>query len=286
MGSIILKVLQGALIGFGAVLPGVSGGVLCVLFGVYKPIMRLLAHPFKELKNSAKLLIPVLIGFAIGYVGIAKALETVLQTYESQALALFVGMTIGMMPSLLREAGEKGRSGKSWISMALVFALALGILSFARFGGLMIEINLFWNLFCGFCLALSIIVPGMSSSTLMLPLQASVTTAEGTSIITLYEHATGAIGNFRFDVLLPLGIGALLTVVLLSKLIDWLMNHHYSVMFHGIIGIVVAATIFTVPVAAFTSGIGSCLLHLVFVAVGAVITLALDRFNSSVEKPD
>ena len=77
MGSVILKVLQGALIGFGAVLPGVSGGVLCVLFGVYKPIMRLLAHPIKELKNSAKLLIPVLIGFAIGYVGIAKALEAV-----------------------------------------------------------------------------------------------------------------------------------------------------------------------------------------------------------------
>ena len=52
----IVKMIQGALIGAGGVLPGVSGGVLAVLFGVYKPLMRLLAHPIKELKNSAKLL--------------------------------------------------------------------------------------------------------------------------------------------------------------------------------------------------------------------------------------
>jgi len=288
MGNLILRILEGVLIGFGAVLPGVSGGVLCVLFGVYKPIMRLLAHPLKELKNSAKLLIPVLIGFAVGYVGIAKALEVVLETYESQALALFVGMTIGMMPSLLREAAEKGRNRSSWISMGVVFVLALALLTAVRVGNMMIVPNFFWNMFCGFCLALSIIVPGMSSSTLMLPLQMQVPATESMpeGIMTLYQHATGAIGNFNMDVLIPMVIGAALTVVLLTKLIDWLMEHRYSVMFHGIIGIVIAATIFTIPVAAFTQSVSSCLIHLVFVVIGAVITLLLDRMNRSVEKPE
>jgi len=75
-------------------------------------------------------------------------------------------------------------------------------------------------------------------------------------------------------------------VVLLTKLIDWLMEHRYSVMFHGIIGIVIAATIFTIPVAAFTQSVSSCLIHLVFVVIGAVITLLLDRMNRSVEKPE
>ena len=70
----IVKMIQGALIGAGAVLPGVSGGVLAVLFGLYKPLMRFLAHPIKNLKSSLQELWPILLGYVIGYVGIAKVL--------------------------------------------------------------------------------------------------------------------------------------------------------------------------------------------------------------------
>lgn len=281
--SWLVKVIQGALIGAGAVLPGVSGGVLAVLFGVYKPLMKLLAHPMKEWKNSLMQLWPILVGVVVGYIGIAKLLAEVLVRYETQALALFVGMTIGIMPSLFREAGEKGRDQKSWLSMVIVFAVALTVLIVCRVMQVSIVPNFFWNMYGGFSLVLSMIAPGMSASVLMLPLMA--TNAAGETF-TLYEHITGAIGNLDFGVLLPIGVGAVLTLVLLTKAIDWLLNTHYSVTFHGIIGIVIAATIFTVPVAAFTAGVGSCLLHLLFVVLGAIATLALDKFNQKVEKPE
>ena len=283
LGQMLVRVLQGILIGAGAVLPGVSGGVLAVLFGVYKPLMRFFAHPFKEWKNCLMQLWPILVGVVIGYIGIAKLLAEVLVRYESQALALFVGMTIGIMPSLFREAGEKGRDRNSWISMAVVFALALTLLIVCRVMQITIVPNFLWNMFGGFALVLSMIAPGMSSSVLLLPLMAK--NAAGDTF-TFYEHITGAIGNLDFAVLLPIGIGALLTLVLLTKAINWLLDNHYAVTFHGIIGIVIAATIFTVPVAAFTAGVGSCLIHLVFVVIGAMITLALDKFNQSVEKPE
>ena len=281
--NLVFKMIQGALIGAGGVLPGVSGGVLAVLFGVYKPLMKFLAHPLKEWKNCLMQLWPIFVGVVIGYIGIAKLLAEVLVRYESQALALFVGMTIGIMPSLFREAGEKGRDGKNWLSMAVVFAVALTLLIVCRVMQITIVPNFFWNMFGGFALVLSIIAPGMSSSVLLLPLQA--TNAAGDTF-TFYEHITGAIGNLDFAVLLPIGVGAALTLVLLTKAIDWLLNAHYAVTFHGIIGIVIAATIFTVPVAAFTAGVGSCLIHIVFVVVGAVVTLALDKFNQTVEKPE
>ena len=67
--NIVVKIIQGALIGAGGVLPGVSGGVLAVLFGLYKPLMRFLAHPIKNLKSSIIELWPILLGYAIGYVG-------------------------------------------------------------------------------------------------------------------------------------------------------------------------------------------------------------------------
>ena len=281
--SILVKIIQGALIGAGGVLPGVSGGVLAVLFGVYKPLMKLLAHPIRELKNTIRELWPILVGFVIGYVGIAKVLEEVLKAYETQSLAVFVGMAIGIMPSLFREAGEKGRNKASWVSLAAVFVVAFAILGGARILELLIVPNFFWNAFGGACLALSIIAPGMSASVLMLPLQ--MTAADG-SVATFYEHITGAIGNLNVAVLGPVAVGALLTFVLLTRAVDWMMNNRYNVMFHGIIGLVIAATIFTIPFAAFSASVSSCLIHILFVVLGCVATLLLDQFNSKVEKPD
>ena len=281
--SYLIKIIQGALIGAGGVLPGVSGGVLAVLFGLYKPLMKFLAHPLKNLKSSLLELWPILLGFAIGYVGIAKLLEEVLKAYETQALAVFVGMTIGIMPSLFREAGEKGRNKNSWISMAVVFVAAFVILGGARILQLTIVPNFGWNMFGGACLTLSIIAPGMSGSVLMLPLQ--MTASDGT-MSTFYEHITGAIGNMNFAVLLPVVAGAVLAFVLLTRAIDWMMNNHYSVMFHGIIGLVIAATIFTIPFAAFGAGVASCLIHVAFVIAGCIATLLLDKLNSKVEKPE
>lgn len=280
--NLFVKIIQGALIGAGAVLPGVSGGVLAVLFGVYKPLMRLLAHPAKEWKNSLVELWPILAGVVVGYIGIAKVLSEVLKMYETQALALFVGMTIGIMPSLFREAGEKGRDGKAWLSMGVVFALAMTVLIACRVMKVNIVPNFLWNMYGGFALVLSMIAPGMSASVLMMPLTA-VDPAGNT--FTLYEHITGAIGNLDFGVLAFIGLGAVLTLVLLTKAIDWLLNRHYAVTFHGIIGIVIAATIFTIPVPAFTQGVSSCLIHLLFVVIGCVATLLLDKFNQKVEKP-
>ena len=58
---LLFRVIQGALIGLGAVLPGISGGVLCVVFGIYKPIMELLSHPIKNFKTHVPKLLPVII---------------------------------------------------------------------------------------------------------------------------------------------------------------------------------------------------------------------------------
>lgn len=285
--NIVVKIIQGALIGAGGVLPGVSGGVLAVLFGVYKPLMRLLAHPIKELKNTIYELWPILVGFAIGYVGIAKMLSVVLANYQTQSLAVFVGMAIGIMPSLFREAGEKGRNKFSWISLACVFAVAFALLYICNSEQWKIPTNFGWNMFGGVCLALSIIAPGMSASVLMLPLK----TNDGG---VFYDHVTGAIGSLlnifkgsapQWGALAAVALGAVAAFILLTRAVDWMMNKHYSVMFHGIIGLVIAASIFTIPFEAFTASVPSCLLHVAFVVVGSICTLLLDKFNSKVEKP-
>lgn len=266
----LYKILQGTLIGIGAVLPGISGGVLCVIFGIYKPIMELLAHPFKNLKTHVIKLLPVIIGIGIGFLGIANLLAFFLEKYPAPSVCLFVGLIAGMLPSLWREAGEKGRSKYSYISMSLAMVIVFALLVSLKAFSVSILPNFGWYLFCGFCLALSVIAPGMSFSTLLMPLN-------------LYTPFVEGIGELNFGVLIPSGIGALITVICLANLVDSLFNRHYSVAFHAIVGIVISATIMIIPVESFFISPAQCVVNLVCLAVGVVSALLLDKFNSSVD---
>ncbi|MBQ7825464.1 MAG: DUF368 domain-containing protein, partial [Clostridia bacterium] len=232
----LFRILQGSLIGLGAVLPGISGGVLAVIFGVYQPIMEVLSDPMHAVKKHMKLLMPIGIGVVVGFLGIAKVLAFLLERYPDPSVCLFVGLIAGMLPSLYREAGERGRNKNSFIAMIAAFVFILALLVTLKVIQVNIVPNFAWYLFCGFCLALSVIAPGMSFSTLLMPLG-------------LYTPFIDGIGNIDFGVLIPGGVGALLTVILFSRAVASLMSSHYSVMFHGIIGIVVAATLVIVPFA-------------------------------------
>ena len=265
----IFRVLQGALIGLGAVLPGISGGVLSVIFGIYKPIMELLSNPFKNFKTHVPKLIPVIIGGVIGFLGVANILSFFLEKYPDPSVCVFIGLITGMLPSLFREAGEQGRSKGSYISMAVCMCVILTLLIGLQMTSIEVAPNFFWYLFCGFCLALSIIAPGMSFSTLLMPLG-------------LYTPFIDGIGHFDMGILIPGGIGALVTVICLAKAVNALFDNYYSIAFHGIIGIVIAATVMIIPFSGFTSP-GTALVNGVCIIIGILVALALDKFNSRVK---
>lgn len=262
----VMKVLQGSLIGLGAVLPGISGGVLCVIFGIYKTVMELLAEPFRNFKTHIPKLFPVFVGVAIGFLGIANILSILLDKYPGPSVCLFVGLIVGMLPSLYREAGEQGRSRASFIAMYVAMAVVFVLLVSLQIFSVEIIPNFIWYIFCGFCLALSVIAPGMSFSTLLMPLG-------------LYEPFVAGIGHMDFGILFPGCIGALATVILFSKAVNSLFAKHYAVAFHAIIGIVIAATIMIIPFKSFTISIQGFIINSVCIAVGIGAAFLLDRFN-------
>ena len=268
-GKLILQVFQGALIGLGAVLPGISGGVLSVIFGIYKPIMELLANPFGKFKSHVPKLIPYVIGAAIGFLGIANLLSYVLEKYPNPSVCLFIGLIAGMLPSLWREAGEKGRTKGSYISLLVALVFIFALLTGLENSSVEITPNFVWFVFCGFCLALSLIAPGMSFSTLLMPLG-------------LYTPFVDGIGHFSMSVLIPAGIGVLATLICLSKAINILFEKFYSLAFHAIIGIVIAATVIIIPFGSFTTSLRSGVTNVLCIAIGIVAALLLDDFNNKV----
>ena len=266
MVHFLIKILQGSLIGLGAVLPGISGGVLCVIFGIYKSIMELLSDPVRNFKTHVPKLLPVIIGCMIGFLGIANVLSFLLEKYPAPSVCLFIGLIGGMLPSLFKEAGEQGRSRASYIAMYLSMAAIFCLLVVLKILSVEITPNFIWYLFCGFCLALSIIAPGMSFSTLLMPLG-------------LYEPFVAGIGHLDFGILIPGGIGALATVIFFSRAVNALFTNYYSVAFHGIVGIVIAATIMIIPFTSFAVSVTGFIVNVLCLAVGIVVALWLDKFN-------
>ena len=260
-----LKTLQGTLIGVGAVLPGISGGVLCVVFGIYRAVMEFLAEPIRNFKSHLPRLLPFGIGLVIGFMGIANVLSVLLNAYPAPSVCAFVGLIAGMMPSLFREAGKEGRSAGSWVSLVVAMAIIFTLLIGLKLLSVDIAPNFLWYVFCGFCLALSVIAPGMSFSTLLMPLG-------------LYEPFVSGIGHMDFAVVIPGAIGCIATVILLAKAVNALFEHHYSLAFHAIVGIVIAATIMIVPFESFMAP-RSCLVNIACIVIGAIAALALDKFN-------
>lgn len=266
----LFRVVQGAFIGLGAVLPGISGGVLSVIFGIYKPIMELLSNPFKNFKTHVPPLIPVFIGGAVGFLGIANLLAFFLNKYPDSSVCLFIGLISGMLPSLFREAREEGVAKGSYVSLVVCMIVIFALLGGLNMASVEIEANFISYLFCGFCLALSVIAPGMSFSTLLMPLG-------------LYTPFVDGIGHLDFQVLIPGGIGALVTVICLAKAVNALFDHFYSLAFHGIIGIVIAATVMIIPFSSFTASVTGCIVNIICLVVGVIAALLLDKFNSRVE---
>lgn len=270
LSEIFLRIICGAIVGVGALLPGVSGGVLCVIFGVYTPIIETLSHPLQTIKKNMKLLLPVFFGIAVGFLGISKLLGFLLEAYPYPSICFFVGLIAGMLPSLYKEAGEKGRNKNSFVAMFVSALFVVSLIIGIKAVSFEIIPNIPWYLFCGFCMAISLIVPGMSFSTLLMPLG-------------LYTPLVDGIGTLNFEVLIPAGIGAVLTLLLLARAIEALMKHFYSIVFHAIIGVVVAATAVIIPFGSFLEGFVACIANCICIAVGAILAFLLENLNQKVK---
>ena len=270
--SILLRVAQGALIGLGAVLPGISGGVLCVVFGIYEPLMRLMSHPLRHWREGLRTLWPVMLGAALGFLGVARVLGFFLERYPDRSVCLFAGLIAGMLPTLLRQAGERGRGRGAWIALAVAAGGMLGLLAGLRALHIDMQEGVAAYVLCGFCVALSVVAPGMSFSALLMPLG-------------LYTPFVTGLGHMEMTVLGPAALGALAGMALLPGAVARLMETHYMIAMHALTGVVCAATVWMIPFEGFASGLDAFLGNLLCLVLGALCAMLLERFNRSVEIP-
>lgn len=263
-GRLLMLFCSGVLIGGGAILPGISGGVLCVAFGIYRPMMAFLAHPIASLRTQLPLFVPVGLGWAVGFFGFAGGIEWLFESYPLQATCLFLGLIAGTFPGLWHSAGKEGRTKGSFFALFLGFALLFGILTYAQYGlSMTLSPSLGAFLFCGILWGLSLIVPGMTSSSILMSLG-------------LYLPLTTGIAHFDPGVLLPMLAGITLVVALGARLINRLFDTHYALCYHAILGIVLASILVIVPLSYGT--VATLLLCLLWAVVGFGTAFLMERW--------
>jgi len=285
--SFLIRILQGAIVGGGGIVPGISGGVFCAIFGFYQPLMEVIAHPFKNFKKHWKLLLPVVIGVAVGFFTLAKAVTVLYEWNKGFATALFTGLIIGELPSLWKEAGEQGeRKRSSYISMAAAFVFFFAMLTVFSIletkTGLAITPNPLWYGVSGCLVGLGVVVPGMSGAApltfmgLYEPMTAAIEAVPAAAIAFLKGELSfgGMFEAMNFGAIIPLGLGLLIPFILVAKPINYLLGKKPSQMYHAIFGIVVGTTL---PILLFKMDFSKDLLpQLGFLVLGFLCAWLLD----------
>ena len=263
--SWVVRLVKGVLAGVGAITPGLSGGVLMVVFGIYEPLVRWLADIRKKFLPNLRFFLPVGIGGIIGVIAFSAVIDYAFDHFAAQFTWLFVGFIAGTVPSLLKVAGEQGRKNWHWL---LLGGCAVAIFVFIRWMETIHTVTMapsFWGwVLSGALTGFGLVVPGMSPSNFLL-------------YLGLYQPMANGIKNLDLGVILPLILGVVIVIFVFARLVSWLFRKHHTLMYHIIIGIVIGSTAAIIPTG--VKGVGVILACVLLFLAGASASYALSKLD-------
>ncbi|HFI0353209.1 TPA: DUF368 domain-containing protein [Streptococcus suis] len=232
MTAWISRIIKGMIIALGFILPGVSGGVLAAILGIYERLIGFLANIRKDFKENFLFFVPVGIGGILGIALFSFPVEFLLQHFQVPVLWAFAGAIVGTIPSLVKESTLKSqRDSLDWAWLIGTFIISgLFLYNLNSLVGTL-PANFVSFVLAGALIALGILVPGLSPSNLLLILGIYTPMLNGFKSLDL-------LGTF-----LPIAIGGALAMVAFSKAMDHALKAYHSRVYHFIIGIVLSSTL-------------------------------------------
>lgn len=234
----VLNFVKGILIGAGAILPGISSGVICVIFGVYEKLLDSVLNFFKNIKENFKLLFPIGLGAFCGVILFGNILKCLFYSYPLQTKFTFIGLILGSIPPLLKKACSKQKFRLSFL-IYLFLSLFIGILFVflerhlpARDSNN--EYSYLFLIFSGFLMSAGVIIPGVSNTLILM-------------LVGVYDAYLLSISNMYLPFLLPMGIGLIIGSFIFMKITKFLLDNFYAQTFFSIIGFTLGSVFVLYP---------------------------------------
>ena len=277
-----LDVLRGMVIGLANVIPGVSGGTMMVSMGIYDKLIWSINHLFKKFKECFRILLPYLVGMVAAIVLGSFALKAAFRNYPLPTNTLFIGLILGSLPFILKEMkGEKiGWQGVA--AFVILFAVVVGLKVIEKENVTAVTLNVgtvILMVLLGAICSAAMVIPGVSGSMILKTLgyyEPIVTDA----IPGLVKGITS--GNWssalqNLGILLPFGIGIVLGIFGIAKLIEILMKKWKGRTYCGILGMVAASPVVILMDKSIYEGFNwiICVVSVVTLAVGVLIAMKL-----------
>lgn len=234
----LLNMIKGMFVGGSMLIPGVSGGSMAIILGIYDELICAVSSFFKNKKDNLKLLSIFMVGAFIGIILFAKPLLYLTDTYTFPMMYFFVGAVTGSIPMIYKKAEIKG------VSIQSIVYIVLGI--FAVFLISLIPKELFEVdlnngiqdylilIITGIVVAVALVLPGISVSYMLL-------------VLGMYEETIRAVSEFYLPYLMPLGIGVLLGIILTTRILERAMTLHSRPTYLIILGFVIGSVIEVFP---------------------------------------
>lgn len=245
----IRMILKGVVIGVANIIPGVSGGTMAVSMGIYDKMIHAATHLFSEFKKSMQVLIPIVIGAAIGVVALARVIEMMFAQIPFQTNLLFIGLIVGGLPAMTKKVKGKGIKGGYIIAFLIFFGLVTGLALMGEQEGtaadlsfnLMNAVKLFG---VGVITSATMVIPGVSGSMILM-------------LMGYYNPVLSEVNRFIDNVLdfnmpgildgclilVPFGIGVVVGIFVIAKIIEVIFEKFPEHAYWAVIGLIVASPI-------------------------------------------
>ena len=240
----IILILKGMIIGLANVIPGVSGGTLMITLGIYEMVIDTISHFFSNFKNNLKFIIPLLVGIILSLLLFSKIIGISLEKYPFATTLFFLGLITGGIPLIIKNM-NKNKDSKKISNYIIAFTSFAFIILFAmiKSGN---DVNLtnisFLNMIILFIVGIiasaTMVIPGISGSFVLMLLgyyKPIIDTVRSLTNFNLIGHNILVLGSF--------GIGVLLGIILVSKIIELLLKKFETKTYFAVFGFVIASII-------------------------------------------
>lgn len=242
-------ILQGIAVGIANIIPGVSGGTMMVAMGLYDKLIHAITHLKSEFKNSLKLLIPIFAGAGIAVIVLSRIFEFLLENHPIPTNFAFCGLIAGSLPFIFKKVeGKKITIGKI-IPFVVFFAVVILMAVMGETSGADADVsftlvNVIKLLGVGVIAAATMVVPGVSGSMMLMLLgyyDVVLATINDCIDALLAFDMVGILA--AVGVLAPFGIGVVIGIFLIAKLIEFIFAKAETHAYFGIIGLIMASPI-------------------------------------------
>lgn len=243
------KILQGMVVGIANIIPGVSGGTMMVAMGLYDKLIHSITHLKSEFKESTKLLLPIFAGAGLAIVLLSRLFEFLLANYPIPTNFAFCGLIAGSLPFIFKKVKGHSVSVGKLIPFFIFFGIVILMAVLGENGGTAADvsfslINVIKLFAVGIIAAATMVVPGVSGSMMLMLLGYYDTIIETINDFIDALIAFNLTEILRvFGILAPFGLGIVIGIFAIAKLIEFIFKKAEIHAYYGIIGLILASPI-------------------------------------------